>query len=167
VLCAIFFQCSVSLFVYFSWSDDERTLFTASRDGTCKIWRVEMDPAGGGVNVQPMGSFSAFSGVAVTSLDCISPVGVAGNAVVLACGSENGDISVFKVNDPSINMGGGATVAAGSNLSLLHSTKPNWSHGSTVRRLKWSRAAGDVDYDYILASCGDDNCVRIFDYKRM
>jgi len=110
-----------------------------------------------------MGSFSAFNGVSVTSLDCLSWSERSG--LVLACGSENGDICVFLIKDPALNIGVGFAVVPGANVSMIHATEPNLCHGSTVRKLKFSPHNGNSD-SFVLASCGDDTSVRVFQYNR-
>jgi WD40 repeat protein len=141
----------------YSWSSDGQLLATGSRDGACKVWRVSGDMPS--VSLECLHSFSPFGGVAVTALD-IGPR-IDNNAEVIAVGAESGEIQLWSID--------------GSSSKQLLSTPGEHCHGASVKKLSWrpdcvgvlissfsSSSSSSSSRSAKLASCGEDNCVRIF-----
>jgi elongator complex protein 2 len=97
---------------------------------------------------------------------------------VVALGSETGDISIWRIN------------ADGQDASLIHKVDDLYSHGSAVKRVRWCGVGlhdfdksqigavisnsivseGEIKNDNgtaveCLASCGEDNTVRVFSFR--
>lgn len=132
------------------WCIDSHHVLSASRDGTCVVWVVD-----GGVSLTQVYSFSPFDGVAVTSVDSlVSNAHIhLGCDSLIAVGAESGAIQVWSLG----RRAEGNVVA-----NKQHTVSNLFCHGvgSSVRRLRWSPIASTRDVR--LASCGDDNSVRIF-----
>lgn len=132
-----------------SWTGDSAFLVSASRDGFCKVWRV-VDTEAGGADLDCVFAFSPFDGTAVTAVD-IRPSGSLVGGWLVALGAESGDVQVGVLG------GDGASYAA------LCKVDSQYCHGATVRCVRW-RPSGDGDGGdscMELASCGEDNTVRI------
>jgi WD40 repeat protein len=120
---------------------------TVSRDGSAKLWEI-------GTRYNPFCTcileFSPFSGAAVTAVDILTTVR---DRIVLAVGSEEGDLSVWALSSSNEAMSPAYTC----------STTANGSHGLAVTRIRWrpNIVSGEDEVMHSLASCGEDNCVRI------
>ena len=97
-----------------------------------------------------------------SSVTALSWVGLPNrrNDGILAVGMENGQIELWSLSynrqeDGSILVPGFAT-------ALLVRVDPFICHASTVNRLAWRKTEEDHK-SLQLASCGADNCVRVFD----
>lgn len=122
-------------------------------------------------------SFSPFEGVSVTAIAFGPKIRVESegheNGVLLAAGSEGGDINYW--------------VMGSENASMLSSTPSVYCHGGSVKRLAWTPHSilssfpinhekidthkcnkdneienPDVFSIWRIASCGDDNTVRVY-----
>ena len=126
---------------------------TASRDGTCKIWRLNTG-SGSDRRCECVLQWTPFSGAAVTAVDISSLVT---DCDLLACGSEGGEISVWRLN----------SLSTSPQAHSIVGTSANQSHGMSVKRLKWSpvefKKSGGLERVLRLGSCGDDHTVRIFE----
>ena len=136
-------------------------LVTGSRDGSCKLWRVQRTgDASPGLHLLPLMSFSPFGGTAVTALDVL---GSYTSRCLVLVGGECGEIQVWAVSPAT----------ADREVSV---PQP-WCHGvnMSVRRLQWAPTDTDKEEGTGLlykdtpgmrcrrfASCGDDHTVRIF-----
>ena len=82
------------------------------------------------------------------------------NNGLLAVGMENGQIELWNL---SYNRADDGSIAApGLAASLAVRIDPFICHASTVNRLAWKKNEDDQT-SMQLASCGADNCVRVFD----
>ena len=113
------------------------------------MWKVD-DAESGDLTLSSVVSFSPFSGVSVTAVDCVCT----STGLKLACGSENGDIKIF-----SMSVEHCAAV-------LTTAVHENLSHGRSVRKLQW-KPTSSITGEAVLASCGDDHSVRIFELSNM
>ncbi len=101
--------------------------------------------------------FRPFDGVSVTAVDSFS---FDSQEHFLAIGSESGEIQVWLLR---------FDVSKGLNCTKLFVFAATICHGSSVRRLRWNPQSYLSDssnrgalHKAELASCGDDNFVRIF-----
>lgn len=133
-----------------SWTGDSAFLVSASRDGFCKVWRV-FETETGGVDLDSIFAFSPFVGTAVTAVDVRSS-GSKCEGWLVALGAESGDVQV------------GVLGRDGVSYTVMCKVDSLYCHGATVRCVKW-RPAGDsndsAESSMELASCGEDNTVRI------
>ncbi len=136
-------------------SDDRQSLLaSASRDGTCKLWKVtplsafEAEEGNRRPYLSCILTFTPFSGTAVTALHfSFAP----SEKVALAVGSGEGGIKVFSVWTEETDRE--------KKVSEVGSIADSHAHGATVKRLRWSPTS------MRLASCGEDNTVRLFSVK--
>jgi WD40 repeat protein len=142
-----------------SWSPDSTHLITASRDGFVKVWKVNESSSGSGtaasVNLVAVHVMSPFGGVSVTALDLVPLCASSGTSdtVLMAVGSELGDMLVFSLD-----------VSTFSVAQQLLNIPSLYSHGATVRKLRWRLSdplVMAITGAYHLASVGEDNTVRI------
>ncbi|CAL5209984.1 unnamed protein product [Lathyrus oleraceus] len=133
-----------------SWNPHGHEFATGSRDKTVKIWAVEKESS----SVSQLMTLPQFT----SSVTALSWAGLPHerNKGVLAVGMENGQIELWNL---SYNR---QDVAPGSVAALLVRVDPFKLHASTVNRLAWRKTEED-NKSLQLASCGGDNCVRVFD----
>lgn len=134
-----------------SWNPFGHEFATGSRDKTVKIWAVENQSS-----VKQLITLPQFK----TSVTALSWVGLdrERNNGLLAVGMENGLIELWSL---SINRALPSATAA-----LVSRLDPVMCHASAVNRLAWRNPQKSEDSSSIhLASCGADNCVRVFDVK--
>ncbi|EPS62138.1 elongator protein 2 [Genlisea aurea] len=135
-----------------SWHPRRHRFATGSRDKTVKVWEV------GGDSSSP-----------VELARTLPPFGSSVTAVSwaedgrLAVGMESGLIEVWSFLSAPSSSSNGESVA-------VVRFDPFACHVSSVRRLRWRRRRKndeqEEDGELWLASCGDDNCVRIFKLSR-
>lgn len=141
-----------------SRNDSSTLLITASRDGTCKLWDIQV-LEGERLVINNLYSLTPFNGVSVTSIDICS---IEVNLEYLLTGSENGDVKLWKVFrqvDSTDNI---------LSFELVGDIPTFYSHASTVKKLKWKpvyekRELVDAGVSSTLtfASCGEDHTVRV------
>ncbi|KAK8960592.1 Elongator complex protein 2 [Platanthera guangdongensis] len=135
-----------------SWNPFCHQFATGSRDKTIKIWAVNRSTS----SVKQISSFPAFK----DSVTALSWLGLdrSSNTGILAVGMDNGLIELWTVS-------GGINLSSPFLASVSFRFDPYLSHVSTVHRLAWSSDnAGDWK-TVKLASCGGDNCVRVFEVR--
>lgn len=139
-----------------SWNPFGHEFATGSRDKTVKIWAVDK----GSSSVKQLMTLPQFSS-SVTALSWFA-LGDQRNNGFLAVGMENGLIELWSLS-VSRTEDGSATVPS---VTLVTRLDPFMCHVSSVQRLAWrtSQASGDCK-SILLASCGADHCVRIFEVK--
>lgn len=120
--------------------DESSSLITASRDGTCKIWRVDVAAS---ETLTLISTFTPCQGASVTALDILS----VHDAFLCVIGSEHGEVVLWQV---------GLDLSQAVSLSELYET---YRHGSAVKRLSWNKSK---ENGLQFASAGDDHTVRIF-----
>ncbi|KFK36003.1 hypothetical protein AALP_AA4G065100 [Arabis alpina] len=134
-----------------SWNPFGHQFATSSRDKTVKIWSIENN-----ANVKQILTLPTFgssvTAVAWTGLDHKEKKGC------VAVGMESGLIELWNVNIIETEEGTTATAALALRL------EPFMCHVSAVNRLAW-RPTEKSESNQRLTSCGDDNCVRVFDFK--
>ncbi|KAF3431933.1 hypothetical protein FNV43_RR26669 [Rhamnella rubrinervis] len=134
-----------------SWNPFGHEFATGSRDKTVKIWAVENQSS-----VKHLTTLPQFK----TSITALSWAGLdrKRNSGLLAIGMENGLIELWSL---SIDRTLPSATAA-----LVYRLDPVMCHASAVNRLAWRSPEKSEDSSSIqLASCGADNCVRVFDVK--
>ncbi|KAI5634457.1 elongator complex protein 2 [Phthorimaea operculella] len=131
-----------------AWTHDGTMFGTGSRDGKVCLWTSSETPP----PESSLGSYALYSkpldlaNTSVTAL-AFAPLKL-DQARVVATGFESGVISLYK-----FNLDG---------WSLLHELDNSAGHHLTVRRLTFTRNAGEKDNEVMLASCGSDTFVRIY-----
>lgn len=133
-----------------SWNPRGHEFATGSRDKTVKIWAVEKESS----SVKQLMTLPQFT----SSVTALSWAGLPHrrNNGVLAVGMENGQIELWNLSFKRQDN------APGSAANLLFRVDPFKCHASTVNRLAW-RENEENNKSLQLASCGADNCVRVFD----
>ncbi|KAG6757723.1 hypothetical protein POTOM_038045 [Populus tomentosa] len=129
-----------------SWNPFGHQFATGSRDKTVKIWAVEQESS-----VKQMMTLPQFS----SSVTALSWVGIdrRSNHGLLAVGMENGLVELWSL---TINKSAAANLAVRFDTSLCHV--------SSVNRLSWRNPEKSEECRRMqLASCGADQCVRVFD----
>ena len=156
--------------------DQHGLLMSGSRDGTCKIWSVASG-SGGSSSVANTSkgdvvalltcvySFTPFAGSAVTALHFSMHYSLtdADGACRVALGSETGSISVWEINKISNGEKEGEEEKEEYSFSaeVVGVVDEFLAHGAAVKRLRWCPKA-EQDNSCRLASCGEDNTVRIY-----
>lgn len=137
-----------------SWNPFGHQFATSSRDKTVKIWSIENDARIKQVLALPQFG-SSVTAVAWTGLDRKEKSGC------VAVGMESGLIELWNIKIIETEEGTTATAALALRL------EPFMCHVSAVNRLVWRPTEkGDSNQSLLrLTSCGDDNCVRVFDFK--
>ncbi|XP_027724831.1 elongator complex protein 2 isoform X1 [Vombatus ursinus] len=150
------------------WSPDSRYFFTGSRDKKVVVWG-ECDSAGATeesriCNIGPCSSV-LDAGDAVTAIS-VSPVLTLARRYIVALGLECGKISLYTWEETLQN-------PASSDWTKCIETNHSQSHTLTVKKLCWRNCTGRAGHDdpdssewLQLASCGEDNCVKIFNVNR-
>jgi len=178
-------------------------LMSASRDGTCKLWRIDkandndtnLDKDKANIDGDEKESqqmvcvrtFTPFGGVAVTALHFSTHHSLYTHGLMVALGAESGALCVWRVNKEG-NEGcigvvkeggkGGSEGERGGNegdcgdygysVEEVGVISDTHAHGATVKRLRWCPKVDEKEGDnvlYKLASCGEDNTVRIFNIQ--
>jgi elongator complex protein 2 len=137
-----------------SWNPFGHQFATSSRDKTVKIWSVENDARIKQILVLPPFG-SSVTAVAWTGLDRNEKSGC------VAVGMESGLIELSNVKIIETEEGTTATAALALRL------EPFMCHVSAVNRLAWRPTEKCESNQSLrwLTSCGDDNCVRVFNFK--
>ncbi|KAJ8770060.1 hypothetical protein K2173_010091 [Erythroxylum novogranatense] len=140
-----------------SWNPFGQEFTTGSRDKTVKMWGVEKESCA----VRHMVTLPQFS----SSVTALSWVGIdrQRNYGFLAVGMENGLIELWSLvitsNHRNMSLAGVPASAA-----LVVRLDPYMCHASTVNRLSWRNPEKTQNnMNMQLASCGSDQCVRVFD----
>jgi elongator complex protein 2 len=133
-----------------SWINcgNNKRLATASRDGSCKIWAIQggLLPEDRAIALECMFTFSPFEGIAVTAIQFRQNRDEdKEDSALVSVGSEKGDIQLWRMQDTQTGQ-----------CRALGAFKFHYCHGAAVRRMRWSPKG-------LLATCGDDNSVRIFE----
>ena len=144
--------------------DDTLVLLTASRDGSCKVWAVRSglsDSERVSALVCKF-SFSPFAGVAVTAVQLRVHTSAAGvGQMQAAVGSEQGELQLWASSTAGAGSAGsadsGGSIYEFDAVGCVHSGN---CHGAAVRAIRWS-AGG------LLASAGDDGCVRVLQLPKV
>ena len=136
-----------------SWNPFGHEFATGSRDKNVKIWAVDK-----GSSVKQLITLPQFSS-SVTALSWFALDDQRNNGF-LAVGMESGVIELWSL---SLTLPGVSVTAA-----LFTRLEPFMCHVSSVQRLAWrrtttSQASGGDCKRILLASCGADHCVRIFE----
>lgn len=137
-----------------SWNPFGHQFATGSRDKTVKLWSVENNKT-----VKQLSTLPPFP----CSVTAISWLGVERktNHGLLAVGLENGFIELW---DLLARTEDNCAAGAGFEANVVARLDPFMCHASTVQRLAWRNTEKVEDGQKIqLASCGDDNCVRVFE----
>lgn len=135
-----------------SWNPVGHEFATGSRDKMVKIWAVERESS-----VKQLMTLPQF----MSSVTALSWVGLHNRRDdgLLAIGMENGQIELWTV---SYNRADDGSIAApGLAAALLVRVDPFICHAFSVNRLAWKKN-GEDHTNMQLASCGADNCVRVF-----
>ncbi|XP_057757735.1 elongator complex protein 2 [Arachis stenosperma] len=136
-----------------SWNPHSHEFATGSRDKMVKIWAIEKESS-----VRPLLTLPQFS----SSVTALSWIGLQDrrNNGLLAIGMENGQIEMWRLSYNRAD--DGSILAPGLAATLAVRVHPFICHASTVNRLAWRK--NDEDHMSMqLASCGADNCIRVFD----
>ncbi|KAI4357741.1 hypothetical protein L6164_001672 [Bauhinia variegata] len=136
-----------------SWNPHGYEFATGSRDKTVKIWAVERASS-----VRLLTTLPPLA----SSVTALSWVGLHDrrNDGLLAIGMENGLIELWSLSYKRAD--DGSIAAPGLAASLFVRVDPFLCHVSAVNRLAWRKKSEDGT-NMQLASCGVDNCVRVFD----
>lgn len=137
-----------------TWNPFAHEFATGSRDKTVKIWAVE-----NGSSVTQLLALPLFS----SSVTALSWLGLdrQTNRGLLAVGMESGLIELWALSRPTTQDDGPKILTA----NLVSRLDQFMCHASTVQRLAWrnSEKVGDDCQRMQLASCGADNCVRVYE----
>ncbi|KAF7808839.1 elongator complex protein 2 [Senna tora] len=138
-----------------SWNPHGHQFATGSRDKTVKIWAVENEST-----VRQLLTLPQFhSSVTALSWACLGDQ--RRNDGLLAIGMESGLIELWSLSQKKAEddmRNAAPSVAA----ALVVRIDPFICHVSSVNRLAW-RKKRENEKRMQLASCGADNCVRVFD----
>lgn len=138
-----------------SWNPFGHEFATGSRDKTVKIWAVDK-----GSSVKQLMTLPQFTS-SVTALSWFALDHQRNNGF-LAVGMESGLIELWSLTVTRTE--DGSMTVPGATAALVRRWDPFMCHVSSVQRLAWrkSQASGDCK-SILLASCGADHCVRIFE----
>ncbi|KAK1553454.1 hypothetical protein Q3G72_035458 [Acer saccharum] len=140
-----------------SWNPFGHEFATGSRDKTVKIWAIEKESS-----VKHILTLPTFS----SSVTALSWVGLdhQKNNGVLAVGMESGLIELWSLSLTRTDDGSSITVPSAA-ASLVIKLDPFMCHVSAVNRLAWKNNEKTENSQTMqqLASCGADNCVRVFE----
>ncbi|KAH7571104.1 hypothetical protein JRO89_XS05G0254100 [Xanthoceras sorbifolium] len=139
-----------------SWNPFGHEFATGSRDKTVKIWAIEKESS-----VKQILTLPTFS----SSVTALSWVGLdrQKNNGVLAVGMESGLIEIWSLSLTRTEDGSSITVPSTA-ASLVAKLDPFMCHVSAVNRLAWKNNEKTENSQTMqLASCGADNCVRVFE----
>ncbi|CAH9108913.1 unnamed protein product [Cuscuta europaea] len=135
-----------------AWNPYGHEFATGSRDKTVKIWAVESE-----ASAKQLLTLPPFN----SSVTALSWVGLNrhNNHGLLAVGMENGLIELWSLQN---TRGKDGNISACTS-ALAVKFDPFMCHVSMVNRLAWRNSEGREDSNAMqLASCGADQCVRIF-----
>ncbi|CAM9004120.1 unnamed protein product [Rhodiola kirilowii] len=135
-----------------SWNPFGHQFATGSRDKMVKIWTVENSSS-----VKLLITLPTFN----TSVTALSWVGLnrQTNYGLLAVGMENGLIELRSISISTSQTESSLTAKA----TIVQRLDPFMCHASAVNSLAWRFSTKNVDSESIeLASCGADNCVRVY-----
>lgn len=136
-----------------SWNPFSYQFATGSRDKTVKLWTILDNTS----SVKLLTTLPAFK-ASVTALSWIG-LDRQSNKGLLAIGMENGLIELWFIS--IITSENESSVAA--KALLVQQFDHFMCHASAVNRLAWRSSEKNPNDECVeLASCGDDNCVRIF-----
>lgn len=136
-----------------SWNPFGHEFATGSRDKTVKVWAVENEHSVKQLLALPPLS-SSVTGLAWLGVDRQT------NRGLLAVGMENGLIELWNLSRSKTEDDSSAVLTA----NLVSRLDPFMCHASTVQRLAWRNLERVEDCQKVqLASCGADNCVRVFE----
>ncbi|CAO2830138.1 unnamed protein product [Amaranthus hypochondriacus] len=138
-----------------SWNPFGHEFATGSRDKTVKLWSVVNKSS-----VKMLSTLPPFP----SSVTALSWLGLERqtNHGLLAVGLENGFIELWSLS--GIRSENGSTSVTGFTANAVARLDPFMCHASTVQRLAWRRSEKTEDsQNHQLASCGADNCVRVFE----
>lgn len=141
-----------------SWNPFGHEFATGSRDKTVKIWAVENQSS-----VKQLMTLPQFK----SSVTALSWAGLDSkrNNGLLAIGMENGLIEFWSLSINRTSDGG--TAVPGATATPVARLDPVMCHASAVSRLAWRNPEKNEGFSSMqLASCGADNCVRVFDVKK-
>ncbi|KAK1269256.1 Elongator complex protein 2 [Acorus gramineus] len=136
-----------------SWNPFGHEFATGSRDKTVKIWAVENE-----TSVKQLIALPQFSS-SVTALSWVGRDRL-NNVGFLAVGMESGLIELWNISGRKTANDGLAPTNVSAGLALRFD--PFLCHVSTVQRFAWRNSEAGDSGSMQLASCGDDNCVRVF-----
>ncbi|KAL5828211.1 hypothetical protein ACOSQ4_020008 [Xanthoceras sorbifolium] len=139
-----------------SWNPFGHEFATGSRDKTVKIWAIEKESS-----VKQILTLPTFS----SSVTALSWVGLdrQKNNGVLAVGMESGLIEIWSLSLTRTDDGSSITVPSTA-ASLVAKLDPFMCHVSAVNSLAWKNNEKTKNSQTMqLASCGADNCVRVFE----
>ena len=176
-----------------AWSHDERCAATCSRDATVKLWAVAPPAAaaaaaavgggagagaapGAGAAVRHAATLPPFkcaaTAVALAPAHVCAALGGGGEAVyACAVGLEDGSLQVWAVPCALFGDGGdGSGAAAAPAPRLLWASAPGEGHAAAVRRIAWApasdaAAAESAGEGPLVATCGDDHAVRVYEVQ--
>ncbi|KAK9750430.1 hypothetical protein RND81_02G196400 [Saponaria officinalis] len=130
-----------------TWNPFGHEFATGSRDKTVKIWGIDNKSS-----VKLLLTLPPFSS-SVTALSWLG-VGHQSKHGLLAIGMENGLIELWHL----------CQTASGFTANVAVRLDSFMCHASSVQRLAWRNSEkGDDCRNVQLASCGADNCVRVFE----
>lgn len=122
-------------------SADDKLVVTGSRDKTFKIWRLE------DTSLTEIGTVKLNDGV--KSLEFAAAESNGGH--LLWVGLENGQMKVFKV-------------AFGGDAKEVLALTGHWNHSGSVNAIRYGYKIDGKD-SHVVASCGDDHTVRLYEYN--
>ena len=140
-----------------SWNPFGHEFATGSRDKNVKIWAVDK-----GSSVKQLMTLPQFSS-SVTALSWFALDDQRNNGFI-AVGMESGLIELWSLS--LTRPEDGSPTLPGVTAALFTRLEPFMCHVSSVQRLAWrttSQASGGDCKRILLASCGADHCVRIFE----
>lgn len=152
-----------------SWNPFGHEFATGSRDKTVKVWGVVKDAAEGSpYSVKPLLTLPQFK----SSVSALSWFGSNSDDGLLAVGMESGLIELWALSCAR-RIPGHDLVLPEFTASLVRQLDPFVCHVSTVHRLAWKTPHLEEKTDddnsssrmVQLASCGADNCVRVFQMR--
>ena len=145
-----------------SWNPFGHEFATGSRDKNVKIWAVDKEK---GSSVKQLMTLPQFSS-SVTALSLFALDDQRNNGF-LAVGMESGVIELWSLSLTRPEDGSTTLRGVSVSAALFTRLEPFMCHVSSVQRLAWrtttSQASGGDCKRILLASCGADHCVRIFE----